>query len=84
MAIEVPENEVRTKKVKVPRAKLQAFLDELMEDSNVVNIEFAPARSTVEVTVHYAIMDLAIQLGGVDCKIEKLADTLNEERYADV
>jgi hypothetical protein len=79
---EIPCNEVRTKEVTVTSLALQGFFEKLHVDPNVVKIEHWPSgRGAFQVVVHYAVMNLALQLASISAGIEKSAEELNHRTH---
>lgn len=76
MADEIPQNEERTVDVTIPKSKLFDFIEALDSDRNVIKVSHTRSGSNVTVTVHYAIMDLAIQLSSVRNSIEQKAQAV--------
>jgi hypothetical protein len=78
MTREIPQNEVRTVTHTVAVEALPLLFDKLHQDRNVINIEHERTGGNFKVTVHFAIMDLALQLNGVSASIERSMADVNE------
>ena len=76
MAREIPSNEAKTVTVKVPASNLFAFLEEVNKERNVIEVAYTDTGTSAgyEVTVTYAIMDLALKLASISTTVQNLAE----------
>lgn len=84
MSREIPQNTVRTSTYPVSKDRLTELLDELGDNSNVVKYEVEPAGSNMVVTIHFAVMDLALQLQALSTKFETMVDEINTPTFGSV
>lgn len=81
MTGEIPQNEVRSVTYIVSGSGLFPLLEKLHDDRNVLKIEHERVDAGFQVTIHYAIMDLALQLAAVSASIEKAVTEANDTAY---
>lgn len=81
MTGEIPQNEVRSETYIVSGAGLFPLFKKLHDDRNVLKIEHERVGAGFEVTIHYAIMNLELQLAAVSTSIEKAVAEANDTAY---
>lgn len=82
MVGEIPQNEVRTSVHIVSKGSLFLLFGKLHDDRNVLKIEHERAGADFKVTVHYAVMDLALRLAAISASIEQAVVTANDAARA--
>lgn len=82
MSREIPQNEEKTVTVSVPPTNLFAFLEAVNNERNVISVSYEPPTNSngYKVTVHYAIMDLALQTAAISTRIQTLAEEASSGR----
>jgi hypothetical protein len=75
---EIPQNEVRSVTHTISKSGLFPFFEKLHDDRNVIKIEHERSGANFEVTIHFAIMDLAHKLGAVSASIEQAVAEAND------
>ena len=78
MSSEIPQNEVRSVTHTVSGSGLFPLFEKLHDNPNVLKIEHERAGANFKVTIHYAIMDLALQLAAVSASIEQAVAEAND------
>ena len=77
MSREIPQNEVRIVTHTVSESVLFPLLEKLHDNRDVLKIEHERAGANFKVTIHYAIMDLALQLAAMSASIEQAVAEAN-------
>ena len=78
MSGEIPQNKACCVTHTISRSGLFPLLEKLLDNRNVLKVEYERSNGNFKVTVHYAIMDLAIQLAAVSASIEQAVAEANE------
>lgn len=82
MTREIPQNEVRKSTHTISEAGLIPLFEKLHNDKNVLKLEHERAGANFQVTIHYAIMDLELQLASVSATIEQAVAEANDNTRA--
>lgn len=73
----IPQNEVRSVTHTVSESGLFPLFEKLRGDRNVLKIEHERVDANFKVTIHYAIMNLPLQLADVSASIERAVAEAN-------